>query len=69
MFGIGVNEIGGIILLIVLFGIYFIPTGVAVCRKAKRLAGIVVLNILLGWTLIGWVGSLVWAISDNTKEE
>ncbi|MFC1987129.1 superinfection immunity protein [Chloroflexota bacterium] len=41
---------------------YFVPTVVAVIRKAKNLGGIFLLNLLAGWTFLGWVASLVWAI-------
>ena len=26
-------------------------------------------NILPGWTFLGWIGALVWAIVDKTPEE
>ena len=25
------------------------------------------LNLFLGWTFVGWVGALVWAMTDNVK--
>ena len=56
------------IIAIFVLVIYFIPTGVACIRKTKRDTGIFLLNLFLGWTLLGWVGSLVWAVSDNKKE-
>src|SRR5436305_437114 len=43
--------------------IYFIP---AIVGKHKRNAtAILVLNIFLGWTVIGWVVALVWACSTE----
>ena len=46
-----------------LFGIalYLLPTIVAVARGKKNILGIVLVNILLGWTLVGWIVALVWA--------
>lgn len=41
--------------------LYFVPAGVAMLRKHKNSGAILVLNIFLGWTLIGWVCALVWA--------
>jgi hypothetical protein len=60
-------------LLIILFGligviIYFIPTYIASKRSCRRFYGIVILNIFLGWTFLGWVGSLIWAFTDNKDE-
>lgn len=39
--------------------IYFIPTFVADRKKGA----IFTLNLFLGWTLLGWVGALVWALA------
>ena len=50
--------------LIVIIGLafYFIPTIIAVARDHKNKAGIFVVNLLTGWTFLGWVGSLVWSV-------
>jgi hypothetical protein len=41
--------------------LYFVPT---FCAMGKRgAAGIIALNILLGWTVLGWVASLCWALA------
>src|SRR5580704_12338777 len=51
----------GFILMTVSLGVYFLPT---LCGMKKRNAGaIFALNLLLGWTLIGWVVALVWALT------
>lgn len=42
--------------------LYFGPAIIAWWRKHPSLPGIMVLNLFLGWTGIGWVGALVWAI-------
>lgn len=54
-------ESGIIILIIIGLFIYFIPAIVG--WKTKYAAGIFILNIFLGWTLIGWVAALIWAVS------
>ena len=46
---------------------YLLPTIVAMNRKVANSAGIVLLNIFLGWTLLGWVGALIWACSAETR--
>ena len=55
-----------IILLLIFGGIYFFPSLIARLRKKSNLLAIFALNLFLGWTLIGWVVSLVWAL---TKEK
>jgi hypothetical protein len=45
--------------------LYFIPTIVSINNNHKNTLGIFILNFFLGWTLIGWVVALVWAVSTN----
>jgi hypothetical protein len=45
---------------------YFIPTLVALMRRHSNAAPVVLLNLFLGWTFIGWVVALVWSFTDNT---
>ena len=66
MFGL---DIQAILYLLVILGFYFLPTIAAIIRKCKRDAAILVLNLLLGWTIIGWIGALIWALADNVKTE
>jgi len=47
--------------------IYLLPSLVAAHRKHNNHGAIVALNVLLGWTLLGWVAALVWALTDNTR--
>lgn len=57
------------LILVLLFGlpVYVTPTIIAVIRKTKNLAAIILLNLLGGWTILGWVASLVWAIVADKK--
>ncbi len=43
--------------------VYFTPTMVARDRRHVNVVPIFVLNLLLGWTLLGWVVALVWALT------
>lgn len=43
---------------------YFIPVMVAGGRKHKALGAIFALNLFLGWSLLGWVAALVWALTN-----
>ena len=58
------------ILIVVLIGLvlYFVPTFVAFSRNHKNRVPILVLNVFLGGTVIGWVGALVWALLRDDKE-
>lgn len=48
----------------VLLVCYFIPAIIAVSRGHKDVVGIIALNILLGWTVLGWIVAFVWSVSD-----
>lgn len=45
------------------FLLYFAPAIIADKRKHPNWRSIVAVNILLGWTFIGWVVALVWSVS------
>jgi hypothetical protein len=62
------SPIAGFLFLIVGFVIYFLPTFVASNRKHVNGTSIFLVNLLLGWTFLGWVAALVWASSANTKK-
>jgi len=52
-----------ILLIILAVFLYFIPS---IVGKDKNNAGaIFALNLFLGWTLIGWVVALVWALTKD----
>jgi len=51
-----------IFLLIVGGIVYFIPWFIAYGSDHRQSVAIFALNLLLGWTLIGWVGALIWAL-------
>lgn len=48
-----------------LFFLYFAPTMVA--YKHRQVKSIFVVNLFLGWTLIGWCFAFSWASIDNKK--
>ncbi len=52
------------ILLAVLTLGYLLPTAVAGVRDHRNTGAIFLLNFLLGWTVIGWIGALVWAVTS-----
>ncbi len=42
------------ILILLAFPLYFLPTILAVSRKIPNIGGIFALNLLLGWTFLGF---------------
>jgi hypothetical protein len=54
-----------LVFLAIGLGVYFLPTIVAFARNKSNKMAIFLLNFLLGWTLIGWVVSIVWAVTND----
>jgi len=44
---------------------YFLPTIIAAARSKHDVAAIFVLNFFLGWTFVGWIIALVWALKHD----
>jgi hypothetical protein len=59
----------GIVLFVLGLGIYFVPSIVASNRMHRNRTAIFVLNLFLGWTLLGWVVALVWAFAQSGSEQ
>lgn len=60
-------EILGILTVLSLIFIYVLPAIVANVREHHQESAIWALNILLGWTFVGWVIALVWALTAVRK--
>ncbi|MFR5509139.1 MAG: superinfection immunity protein [Clostridia bacterium] len=65
----GRNIVELVILGIILLLIDLIPTVIAIKRKHTQKVAIILVNIFLGWTLIGWIGCLIWVFIDPNKNE
>ncbi len=61
-----VEGLGIGLFLMILFIPYWTPTIIAFVRKHSSRGGILALNFFFGWTFVGWVVSLTWALSDNS---
>lgn len=47
------------------FVLYFLPSIIALVRSKRDLFAIFLLNFFLGWTFIGWIVALVWAVKTD----
>lgn len=56
-------EAGIVIAILVTLEVYFIPSTISFNRDQPNRFAILALNLFLGWTLLGWVVSLVWSLS------
>ena len=55
--------------LLVSLGMYFLPAIIAMVRKKTNLPAILLVNLLLGWSVIGWIVALVWAVSTERVDQ
>lgn len=51
-----------------LVAFYFLPTGIAIRRDKANLGAIFALNLLTGWTIVGWIIALVWALTVDREQ-
>ena len=45
--------------------LYFLPTIIALARGKRDTMAIFLLNLFLGWSVIGWIVALVWAAKND----
>lgn len=67
MIAAGDGNLGGLYVLI-LVGLYWLPAVLAFARKHHQRGAILVINLFLGWTVIGWIVALAMA-SGHVKHE
>jgi Ca2+/H+ antiporter len=58
-----------VIILIVVLIIYMLPTLIAYGREHPRRQELTVINIFLGWTLIGWLAVFLWAALARVEDQ
>lgn len=51
--------------LIIAILIYLTPTIIAFCRGHASKWAILAVNILLGWTIIGWLWAFIWSLANK----
>jgi hypothetical protein len=51
-------------LIAILTGGYMVPWAIAVQRSRSDSGAVFLINLLLGWTIIGWVWALVKSLAD-----
>lgn len=56
--------------VIILFIIpYFLPSIIAMFRSKSNTLAIIMLNLFLGWTFIGWIVALIWAVTKDRESQ
>lgn len=60
-------EIAERIFLVVGAILYFVPTVLAWWMQVKSTRVIFYVNLVFGWTIVGWIVALMWAIAERNE--
>ncbi len=67
--GIPFVETAAISLLLLIPVFYFLPAVIACKRNARYGGSIFLVNFVFGWTVLGWIAALIWAIVESSEEQ
>lgn len=65
----GLSIIHWLIVLVVMLPLYAVPAIIAFARGHRQRVAILLVNVLAGWTMIGWLGALVWSLLPSRSTE
>lgn len=51
----------GLIIVVLVLGFYFLPVVIAWQNDHNSLVTIFVVDLLFGWTILGWLACVIWA--------
>jgi hypothetical protein len=57
----------GVLVLCAAVYLYFVPFAIAYARRHKYTKTVFLLNLLFGWTGLGWIVLVVWAFAGQKK--
>jgi len=57
-----IRIVGGLLLFIAGVLVYFLPSLIADKRKHHNKLPIFLVNLILGWSLLGWIAALIWSV-------
>ena len=63
----GAGWVATLLFLLVAGCVYLLPSVVAASTRHRHTAAIAALNVLLGWTIAGWLIAFVWALVNPVR--
>lgn len=54
-----------VLINIILLLCYFLPSYIAARNKKRNTPAIFVINLIFGWTIVGWLITFAWAITKD----
>lgn len=68
------DPVAGIIILVIFaicgilsLALYAAPSAIAIFRNHPQIGPIMIINLLLGWTFVGWVVAMAWSLSSTRR--
>jgi len=58
----------GLILIMLAFSFYLLPALISCERHTKHFDAILFTNLVFGWTVLGWIAALIWAVVEAPQE-
>jgi hypothetical protein len=58
----------GLVVVMLCLFLYFLPSVISFKRHVRSRVQVLILNLVLGWSLLGWFIVLVWAFSPNVDQ-
>ncbi len=63
------NDLPSVLYVLGATFLYFLPTFLALARGHSNSFLLAIVNLSLGWTVIGWVGALFWSLRKQPRGE
>jgi hypothetical protein len=57
-----------LVLLVIVALVYLLPTGFAMYRDCRSTVWIALVDVFLGWTILGWFAAMGWAAAGKVRE-
>lgn len=61
-----IRIVAGLLFLGICLPLYFLPSILG--RKKRNHVAIFAVNLLAGWTFIGWLAALIWALTNDSAQ-
>jgi Superinfection immunity protein len=63
------NDLPSVLYVLGATFLYFLPTVLALARGHPSSFLLAIVNLSLGWTVIGWAGALFWSLTKQPRGE
>jgi Superinfection immunity protein len=63
------NDLPSVLYVLGATFLYFLPTVLALARGHPNSFLLAIVNLSLGWTVIGWAGALFWSLRKQPRGE